>query len=136
MEEYRLMEEAQRILPFAYAPYSGYRVAAALLTREGKIFKGVNVENASLGLTLCAEMVALAAAISSGYRHFSLLAVVSERGAAPFPCGACRQVISELAPEIKILVGRKGGSIRAFNLKELLPYPFELEKGENKDGHE
>ena len=123
-EEERLIQEARRALPLAYAPYSNYKVAAAILTADGKIFSGVNVENAAYGLTICAERAALFSAVSAGYRSFSHLVVVSsDEGTPPFPCGACRQVLREFSPDMKIMVAGKGEMVR-FTLAELLPYSF------------
>ncbi|NMB35842.1 MAG: cytidine deaminase [Firmicutes bacterium] len=127
MDVDKLLESAREMLPFAYAPYSGYRVGAALLTTEGKIFKGVNVENASLGLTMCAERVALYAAIAAGYRSFSLLALVAEGESRPLPCGACRQVLGEFSRGLRVAVAGEKGESKIFTLKELLPHPFVLQ---------
>lgn len=124
MEADKLLKLAREMLPFAYAPYSGYRVGAALLTTEGEIFKGVNVENASLGLTICAERVALCTAVAAGYRSFSLLALAAEGDSEPLPCGACRQVLGEFSRELKVAVAGKQGKPKIFTLEELLPYPF------------
>ena len=129
MEERELLERAKEALINAYAPYSGYRVGAALLTREGKVFCGVNVENASFGLTICAERAAVAAAIASGYRSFVALAVAAEGEKEPFPCGACRQVLKEFG-EMKVIIAGKKGKTLSFKLEDLLPYPFV--KGENQ----
>lgn len=118
---------AREMLPLAYAPYSGYRVGAALLTTEGEIFKGVNIENASLGLTVCAERVALFAAVAAGYRSFSLLALVAEGESEPLPCGACRQVLGEFSRELKVAVAGEKGKPKVFTLRELLPHPFVLQ---------
>ncbi len=126
METDKLVESARVYLPRAYAPYSGYRVAAALLTTNGETFYGVNVENASLGLTLCAERVAVAAAVTAGHRQFSRLAVVTEGQSPPFPCGACRQVLHEFAPNLQIIVASRDKEDQTFTLPELLPHTFEL----------
>lgn len=125
MDELQLIQRAQEVLPFAYAPYSGYKVGAALLTAEGKVFTGVNVENISLGLTICAERTALAAAVTAGYRRFTLLAIVTEGGKKPLPCGACRQVLREFSQELKIIVAPRGEAGTSYALGELLPHPFE-----------
>lgn len=124
MDVQRLLRLAREMLPFAYAPYSDYRVGAALLTTEGEIFKGVNIENASLGLTICAERVALSAAVAAGYRSFSLLAIAADGESKPLPCGACRQVLGEFSRKLKVVVAGKEGEPLIFNLEELLPYPF------------
>ena len=122
----RLVEAARLVREHAYAPYSGFRVGAAVLTRSGKIFRGANIENASFGLTLCAERVALAAAVAEGETRFALLAVASLGGVAP--CGACRQFAAEFSRELPILLvdAEAPGEIVESNLRELLPAQFEL----------
>ncbi|MGI5883174.1 MAG: cytidine deaminase, partial [Dethiobacteria bacterium] len=116
---------AEKVLPRAYAPYSNYRVAAAISTEDGKIFTGVNVENASYGLTICAERAALFAAVSAGYRSFSHLVILSDgNGTVPYPCGACRQVLMEFSPDLGITVTRDKDRLIRISLRELLPYAF------------
>ncbi|HHT45860.1 MAG TPA: cytidine deaminase [Firmicutes bacterium] len=125
MDDRKLVQMAREVLPFAYAPYSGYRVGAALLTDVGRVFRGVNIENASSGLTICAERAAVAAAVTAGYRSFSRIAVVSEDKDGPVPCGACCQVLSEFSGgKLKVLVSGKEDNIRIFTLRELFPHPF------------
>ena len=126
METYKLVELARAFLPRAYAPYSGYRVAAALLTTNGEVFYGVNVENASLGLSMCAERVAVTSAITAGHRKFLSLAVVAEGESPPLPCGACRQVLHEFAPNLQIVVAMQDKKSKTFALRELLPHTFEF----------
>ncbi|MEW5921699.1 MAG: cytidine deaminase [Bacillota bacterium] len=128
MEPGELVTLAREALPRAYAPYSGYRVAAALLTEKGEVFTGVNVENSSLGLTVCAERAAVAAAVTAGHRQFSRLAVVAEGDAPPLPCGACRQVLSEFAPDLQIFVASRDEEMQKFTLQELLPHSFSFRK--------
>lgn len=110
----------------AYAPYSKFRVGAALLAAGGRVYHGSNIENASYGLTVCAERVAFFNAISAGERRFTALAVVSDGAATP--CGACRQVMAEFAPKLKILVAdaKRRGTVKTFLLDELLPSRFAL----------
>jgi len=122
----KLLNLARGALPAAYAPYSGYPVAAALLTAGGDVFTGVNVENASLGLTICAERAAVAVAVAGGRRDFSHIAVVAGGESPPIPCGACRQVLAEFAPALQVLVSSRKGEVRAFILEELLPHAFSL----------
>ena len=132
MDEHRkgeLLQTAVKAAEHAYAPYSNFRVGAAVLTASGKVFTGCNVENASYGLALCAERTALAKALSHGEREFVGLAVACV-DAAPgrelsetMPCGACRQWIQELAPNAEILVAGVEGS---FHIGDLLPYAFRL----------
>lgn len=113
----------------AYAPYSHFSVGAALLTREGRIFQGCNVENASYGLTLCAERAALAGAVAAGHRHFTALAIVSGGPAAPVPCGACLQVLAEFCRRDFIIVtaaARNPAHPVVLTFKDLLPKVFRL----------
>ena len=124
-----LLRAAARAAAGAYAPYSGYRVGAALRTPDGKVFTGANVENASYGLTLCAERAALAAAVTAGQRTFTALAVAASGPAHPYPCGACRQVLAEFAgPEFPVhtaIVGRLN-RFETTRLGVLLPESFSL----------
>jgi cytidine deaminase len=124
--ERRLIAEARQARRKAYARYSKYRVGAALLAASGRIYRGCNVENASYGLTVCAERVAFLNAVAAGERRFVALAVVTDGAATP--CGACRQVMAEFAPKLKVLVAdaKKRGSARTFLLDELLPSRFSL----------
>lgn len=111
----------------AYAPYSRFRVGAALLTAGGKIYTGCNVENASYGLTVCAERVALYKALSEGEREFTALAVVSDSPYGTVPCGACRQVLAEFCRDLTIFMGRSRGDYVTASLKELFPLAFSLD---------
>ena len=106
----------------SYAPYSKYRVGAALLCANGRIFQGCNIENASFGLTNCAERTAVFKAVSEGERSFTTIAIAAE-GSAPWPCGACRQVLNEFAPEIRVIV-TWDGQVAEAPLSQLLPYGF------------
>lgn len=112
----------------AYAPYSRFAVGVALLTGEGAVFTGANIENASYGLTVCAERVALWNAIQAGHHRFSRLAVVADCSPPPTPCGACRQVILELAGDIEIIMGNLQGEVVRRSLSELLPEPFSADR--------
>ncbi|MGN0742594.1 MAG: cytidine deaminase [Candidatus Fimadaptatus sp.] len=118
-----LLRRAREALKNAYAPYSRYRVGACILAADGRMFCGCNVENASYGLTICAERGAVMAAVAGGARAFTRIAIVSE-GSLPWPCGACRQVLREFAPDIEVLVQDGGGNIRRATLSELLPMSF------------
>ncbi len=123
--EEKLLREAEKVLELAYAPYSNYKVAAALLTEEGRIFTGVNVENASYGLTICAERAALFSAVAAGCRFFShILITAGGNGAVPYPCGACRQVLMEFSPDLQVIVVGEKGKIMHAILRELLPNAF------------
>jgi len=121
-----LIEEAKKILPNSYAPYSNVHVAAALLTESDRVFHGVNVENASYGLTICAERVAVASAVTAGERRFKAIAIVSDTPEPLPPCGACRQVLAEFANEDMLIISHsiKSGKTAVWRLGELLPYAF------------
>lgn len=123
----RLISEAKKVSLNAYAPYSRFQVGAALLTNEGKIFTGCNVENSSFGLTSCAERNAIFKAVSEGEKEFTAIAIYTPTEKLTFPCGACRQVLNEFAKNlIIILVSDKNETI--FSMKELLPHSFNLEQ--------
>ncbi|WP_345815976.1 cytidine deaminase [Paraburkholderia sp. PREW-6R] len=127
MEE--LLERAGVAREKAYAPYSTFSVGAALLTQDGKVFDGCNVENASYGLCNCAERTAFFSAIAAGYRRdqFAALAVIGDTDGPIAPCGACRQVIIELGgPELAVRLGNLHGATRDTTAAELLPHAFYL----------
>jgi cytidine deaminase len=124
MDDDALLASARETMEKAYAPYSGFRVGAALLADDGSVHTGCNVENASYGLTICAERTAVAAAVARGASGFRRIAIVSDGTGTVAPCGACRQVLSELAPGIGI-VSEGGGERREWTLDELLPEPFD-----------
>ena len=121
-----LLEVARKAIPNAYAPYSGIQVGAALLLDDGSVISGVNVENASYGLTICAERNAVAAAVAAGHRQIRAVAITSNQEAPIPPCGACRQVLSEFArPETPIILDRgEGQPPVVYKLAELLPFPY------------
>ena len=127
MNEKELYRIANDVKGNAYAPYSGFRVGAALLTRSGKVYTGVNVENASFGATLCAERGAVAKAVSEGEREFQTLAIASSVGEA-MPCGICRQVLMEFEPELCVITGKDEDHLESYSLSELLPGAFSLQK--------
>lgn len=106
----------------SYSPYSGYAVGAALLCADGRVFQGCNIENASFGLTNCAERTAMFKAISEGATEFTAIAIAAEKS-APWPCGACRQVLNEFAPNIRVLV-TWDGHVEEAPLSQLLPHGF------------
>ncbi|MDW7738895.1 MAG: cytidine deaminase [Bacillota bacterium] len=112
----------------AYAPYSQFAVGAALLTEEGAVVTGANIENASYGLTVCAERVAVWNALHAGYRKFKSIAVIADSKPPPSPCGACRQVLWELAGNIDVYMGNLEDNSIVMSLSELLPVPFGSEK--------
>lgn len=117
-----LIAAAQAARARAYVPYSYYRVGAALLTEEGEVFTGCNVENAVYPLACCAERVAIFHAVAHGYRAFRALAVATSNGGSP--CGSCRQVMHEFAPEMMVLIVDEGGLVRTTTVADLLPDSF------------
>jgi cytidine deaminase len=123
IEKDRLFKAALEARHRAYAPYSRFAVGAALLTRSGAIFTGVNVENVSLGLTICAERAAVSAAIAGGEKEFVAIGVVSDSDEPAIPCGACRQVLAEFNPTMTVITSTVAGTTQEFQLGELLPRP-------------
>jgi cytidine deaminase len=124
-----LLERAKNARERAYAPYSRFKVGAALLTKDGSVFDGCNVENASYGLCNCAERTAFFSAVAAGYTRdqFAALAVIGDTDGPIAPCGACRQVIIELGgPELTIRLGNLNGAIRDTTAREQLPDAFYL----------
>jgi cytidine deaminase len=109
---------------FSYSPYSRFRVGAALLSKSGKVFTGCNVESSSYGLTICAERTALFKAVSEGHKKFKAIAIASDENGFTSPCGACRQVIFDLAGNIDIILTKKNGETRVIKMDELLPHAF------------
>ena len=120
-----LISEAKKALRFSYSPYSNFKVGAALLTKSGKIFTGCNIENASFGATNCAERTAIFKAVSEGEKEFVKMAIVSSSDMFTFPCGICRQVMSEFMSSCEIIFSQ-GDEIKILNLTDLLPYQFTL----------
>ena len=108
----------------AYVPYSDFMVGAALRAEDGRIFTGCNVENAAYGSTLCAERTALVKAVSEGCRSFTRLAVVGNSADYCWPCGACRQMLYEFAPDLEVLVARQDHTFVKYTLRQLLPQGF------------
>jgi len=119
-----LLRAAHAAAELAYAPYSGLRVGAALLTPEGAVFAACNVENASFGLTQCAERAAVTRAVAAGERRFVALAVAASGEVPLLPCGACRQVLREFAPDLWIVAEGQSGPRARASLAELLPRAF------------
>ena len=118
-----LIASAKMAQKAAYAPYSKFKVGAALLGKSGRIFTGCNVENASYGLACCAERNAVFKALSEGEREFLAIAIVSDSPEPTAPCGACRQVLNEFAPDISVIMPGKKRTIKT-TLKKLLPFAF------------
>lgn len=126
--EKMLYAEALKARENAYAPFSGFQVGAALLTEDGQVYTGVNIENSSYGATICAERTAFVKAISEGHRKFKALAVTAGDEQEALPCGICRQFMYEFSPELEIITGTDEENLNIRTLKELLPLGFRLEK--------
>ncbi len=119
-----LVQSATHARGLAYCPYSGFAVGAAVLTGQGRVFTGCNIENAAYSNTVCAERVALYKAVSEGCTDIVAVAVVAEGPAGPRPCGSCLQVLAELAPRAEIFLATPDGCLERTTLPELLPQPF------------
>jgi cytidine deaminase len=125
MEKLELIQEAHKAREFAYVPYSNFKVGAALVTKDGQIFHGCNIENAAYSMTNCAERTALFKAYSEGVTQFESLVVVADTEGPVSPCGACRQVISELCdPEMEVILTNLKGDVQKIQVKDLLPGAF------------
>ncbi|MBA2735385.1 MAG: cytidine deaminase [Pyrinomonadaceae bacterium] len=120
-----LIEKAQQARETAHAPFSGFKVGAALLTKSGDVYTGCNIENASYGLTMCAERVAVFKAISEGKKDFTNLAIVADTENLTPPCGACRQIIWEFCGNIPIILANLSDETEIFQMSELLPRAFD-----------
>ncbi len=121
-----LRDAAFAAMENAYAPYSQFRVGAALRTSSGEIVSGCNVENAAYGEALCAERVAVAAAVAQGMKDFEEIAIASESDEPSPPCGSCRQTMSEFAPELRVVSYARNGKEATWRLSDLLPEAFAL----------
>jgi cytidine deaminase len=118
-----LLQEAWAARDAAYAPYSRFAVGAALEDERGRVFRGCNVENLSFGLTICAERAAVCMAVGMGSRRFKTIAIVSDSKEPVSPCGACRQVLAEFAPDLRVVSQNRAGDRFESSLTELLPRP-------------
>jgi cytidine deaminase len=120
----KLIEAAQKAKEYSYSPHSNFRVGAAIITQSGKIYTGCNIENSSFSLTICAERTAIFKAVSDGQRKFEAIAIVTDLKDPIPPCGACRQVLMDMAGDIDVIIaGNKGDNI-VYKLSKLLPMPF------------
>jgi cytidine deaminase len=120
-----LITAAKQARENAHAPYSNFRVGAALRSSAGRIFGGCNVENATYGLTVCAERVAIFKAVSEGERGFSSIAVVTDTDTLTPPCGACRQLIWEFCGDVPVTMANLSGKRETIQMKDLFPKPFD-----------
>ncbi len=127
MTDKELLETAEKAMENAYVPYSNFKVGAALLCADGTVFTGCNIENASYGASNCAERTAVFKAVSEGYRDFSAIAIVSSNGGETFPCGICRQVLAEFAPNIRVILLNKENIPVSYKFQEIMPYIFSLD---------
>jgi cytidine deaminase len=109
----------------AFAPYSHFHVGAAILADDGTIVIGCNVESASYGLTVCAERLALFSAVARGLRRFTRIAIVTDTPTPTSPCGACRQVLWEFAPEAEVVLANLAGRVQKYTVRELIPHAFD-----------
>ena len=120
-----LLRAAMKAREFSYSPYSKFKVGAALLCADGKIFTGCNIENSAYSPSLCAERCAVAKAVSEGARDFIAIAVVGPEDSETTPCGVCRQVLQEFAPDLEVILVNCKGETTELTLRELLPYGFD-----------
>ena len=129
MDNKALIDMALKAMENAYAPYSGFKVGAALLCRDKKVYTGCKIENSSYGASNCAERTAIFKAVSEGEREFEKIAIVSSSGDFTFPCGICRQVLSEFMYDKTVVLFSEKDGIREFKVKDLLPEAFRLQRG-------
>ena len=120
----KLVKQAQAARKHSHSPYSRFRVGAALLTKKGKVYSGTNIEVSSFGLTICAERTAIFKAISEGEKKFAAIAIATDEDTFTAPCGACRQVLMDLAGNIDFIMTRKNGDMKVLKMRELIPFPF------------
>jgi len=125
-EDIYLIDRAKEAKKNSYSPYSKFKVGAALITENNKIYTGCNIENSSYGATICAERTALSKAVSDGERHFKKIAIVSDLNDTTFPCGICLQALSEFMPKGDIILQDKDNKILVYKMSELIPYAFKL----------
>lgn len=124
MTQRELVQKALDMRQYSYAPYSNFRVGAALECADGTVYGGCNVENAAYGSSLCAERTALVKAVSEGHQRFVRLAVAGDSADYCWPCGACRQMLREFGTDLEVLVANREGEFTALTLAELLPHSF------------
>ena len=129
MDNKALIDMALKAMENAYAPYSGFKVGAVLLCSDKKVYTGCNIENSSYGASNCAERTAIFKAVSEGEREFEKIAIVSSSGDFTFPCGICRQVLSEFMYDKTVVLFSEKDGISEFKVKDLLPEAFRLQRG-------
>ena len=121
----QLIDTAIHQLKYSYTPYSNFKVGAALLAKNGQVYTGCNIENAAYGLTICAERTAIFKAISEGHRDFKRIVIAGKSEDYCVPCGSCRQVMQEFAPQMEVICLNGKGEAKELTLRELLPYGFD-----------
>jgi len=126
MSDVELIDAARQVQKNAYAPFSGFKVGAAILAKDGQIFTGVNVENSSYGLTICAERCAVGKAVAAGIIKFAKIVVYTNDSPPATPCGACRQVLYEFSPDMQVICVNNQNEIKRYELSQLLPEGFRL----------
>lgn len=124
MDYTKLVKQAQAARKRSHSPYSRFRVGAALLTKKGKVYTGCNIEVSSFGLTICAERTAIFKAISEGEKRFAAIAIATDEDSFTAPCGACRQVLMDLAGNIDFVMSKKNGEVQVMKMIDLIPFPF------------
>ncbi|MBM4286852.1 MAG: cytidine deaminase [Deltaproteobacteria bacterium] len=124
----RLIDLARQARQAAYAPYADFKVGAAVLTADGRVFTGCNIENASYGATICAERVAIFSAVAAGQRQIAALAVIADTPKPVAPCGLCRQVLQEFGPDCQVIMANLAGEYQVVPMAQLFPYPFDLSR--------
>ncbi|MEN6350020.1 MAG: cytidine deaminase [Syntrophomonas sp.] len=124
----QLINIAREARESAYAPYSGFKVGAALLCRGGRVYSGANIENSSYGLSICAERVAVFKAVNAGDKEFEYLCICSSGKGYIYPCGACLQVLAEFSKDLTLIITDESNTYKEYNLNELLPQVFSLGK--------
>jgi len=124
MTDRKLIDSATEAMGKSYSPYSRFKAGAALECADGSVFTGCLIENSAFSATLCAEVVAIAAAVSAGQRSFKRIAIISEGHTYSFPCGTCRQMLNEFSPELEVLSARSDGRYVSYPLTSLLPMAF------------
>lgn len=127
MDNLELIRLAREVREKAYCPYSQFAVGAALVSKQGRIYTGANVENSSYSLTICAERAAIIKAVNAGDLDLDTLCVIGSEEGYTYPCGACLQVMAEFAPHLNIIVTDRSGSYRIHQLQELLPFQFQFD---------
>lgn len=124
MDNKELITKAKQAMTYAYAPYSHFQVGAALLAKDGRVFTGCNVENATYGATICAERTAVTKAVSEGVQAFEKIAIVASSGDYAAPCGICRQILFEFMPEGEVVLWSEDAGEKVFSVSDLLPFGF------------